>query len=140
MTDLRLMYHVDKNGRKWLAGVLGSGEKLVIPDDVYGIVGAAFMMTPQLKEIYIPLSVQEVMGDTFGCFGSSATIYCEADSKPDGWADSEIHLNKDESAMERIHEYWLGNAKFTFDANGILSYLPYQYRDAAPKVVWGHKK
>lgn len=139
MTDLKLYYHVDKSGRKWLSSVLGNGEKLVIPDDVYGIVGGAFMMTVQLTEVYIPASVKEIMGDTFGRFDSRLTIYCEAQEKPEGWADSEIHLNRDESAMERIHNYWLGNAKFTFDANGILSYLPYQYRDGAPKVIWGHK-
>ena len=140
MADLRLIYHADTQGRKWLASVMGSGTKLEIPEGVYGIVGAALMMTPQLTEICIPVSVKEVMGDTFGGFDSRLTIYCEASEKPEGWADSEIRLNKDETAMERIHNYWLGSAKFTFDANGVLSYLPLKYRDGRPKVVWGYKK
>ena len=140
MAELNLLYHVDTRGRKWLASVMGGGTQLEIPADVYGIVGGAFMMAPQLSEIYIPDSVQEIMGDTFGRYDSRLTIYCEAKEKPDGWQDSEIHLNKEESGMERIHNYWLGNAKFTFDASGILSYLPLQYRDGRPKVVWGYKK
>lgn len=139
MTDLKLYYHVDKTGRKWLASVMGTGTKLEIPGDVYGIVGGVFMMTPQLTEIYIPQSVKEIMGDTFGRFDSRLTIYCEAAEKPDGWTDEEIVLNPDESVMERVHNYWLGNAKFTLNAEGILSYLPLQYRDGRPKVVWGHK-
>ncbi len=140
MADLRLVYHADTQGRKWLAAAMGSGTKLEIPEDVYGIVGAAFMMTPQLAEVYIPLSVKEIMGDTFGGFDSRLTIYCRAEEKPRGWQDSEIHLNREESGMERIHNYWLGSAKFTFDAGGILTYLPLKYRDGRPKVVWGYKK
>ena len=140
MRELKLMYHVDTQGRKWLSSVLGSGKTLEIPQGVYGIVGGAFMMVPRLEKVYIPESVQEIMGNTFGSFDSRLTIYCEAGAKPDGWQDSEIHLNKEESGMERIHDYWLGNAKFTFDANGILTYLPLQYRDGRPKVVWGYKK
>ena len=139
MTDLKLHYHVDTQGRKWLVTVMGTGTTLKIPEDVYGIAGGAFMMAGQLTEIYIPESVKEIMGDVFGCYDSRLTIYCGARSKPDGWADSEIVLNGDEQGMERMHNYWLGNAKFTFDANGILSYLPLQYRDGRPKVVWGHK-
>lgn len=139
MADLKLMYHVDTQGRKWLSSVLGRGTELKIPDDVYGIVGAAFMMTPQLTEVYIPVSVKEIMGDTFGGFDTRLTIYCEAEEKPYGWEDGEICLNRDETDMERIHNYWLGNAKFTFDATGVLTYLPIRYRDGAPKVVWGHK-
>jgi len=98
-----------------------------------------FMMTPQLTEVYIPRSVKEIMGDTFGRFDSRLTIYCEAAEKPEGWTDEEIVLNPDESVMERMHNYWLGSAKFTLNAEGILSYLPLQYRDGRPKVVWGHK-
>ena len=90
--------------------------------------------------IKIPDNVQEIMGDVFGCFDTRLTIYCAAAGKPDGWADNEIVLNSDEAGMERMHNYWLGNAKFTFDANGILSYLPLQYRDGRPKVVWGYKE
>lgn len=139
MTDLKLRYHIDTQGRKWLVSVMGSGTKLELPADVYGIAGGAFMMANQLTEIYIPENIQEIVGDVFGCFDSRLTIFCAATEKPAGWADSEIVLNGDESGMERIHNYWLGSAKFTFDANGILSYLPLSYRDGAPKVVWGHK-
>lgn len=139
MTDINLHYHVDTQGRKWLVSAMGNGTTLEIPENVYGIAGGAFMMATRLTEIHIPENVQEIMGDVFGCFDSRLTIYCSASEKPAGWADSEIVLNSDDSGMERIHNYWLGSAKFTFDANGILSYLPLSYRDGAPKVVWGHK-
>lgn len=139
MSDFNLNYHVDTSGRKWLVAVFGNGTKLEIPENVYGIVGGAFMMTGQLTEIYIPENVAEIMGNVFGCFDARLTIYCAADKKPDGWADGEIVLNGDENGMERIHDYWLGNAKFTFDAGGVLSYLPLQYRDGRPKVIWGYK-
>lgn len=139
MADLNLNYHVDTLGRKWLVAVFGNGTKLEIPENVYGIAGGAFMMAGGLAEIYIPENVKEIMGDVFGRFDTRLTIYCAADEKPEGWADSEIVLNGDENGMERIHNYWLGNAKFTFDASGVLSYLPLQYRDGRPKVVWGYK-
>jgi len=139
MTDINLHYHVDTRGRKWLVSAMGSGTKLEIPQDVYGIAGGAFIMANRLTEIYIPENVQEIMGDVFGCFDSQLTIYCAVCEKPAGWADSETVLNSDESGMERIHNYWLGSAKFTFDTNGILSYLPLSYRDGAPKVIWGRK-
>jgi len=139
MTDINLHYHVDTRGRKWLVSAMGSGTKLEIPQDVYGIAGGAFIMANRLTEIYIPENVQEIMGDVFGCFDSQLTIYCAVCEKPSGWADSETVLNSDESGMERIHNYWLGSAKFTFDTNGILSYLPLSYRDGAPKVIWGRK-
>ena len=140
MTDLNLVYHLDTQGRKWLVSAMGTATQLDIPADVYGITGGAFMMANRLTEVYIPENVQEIMGDVFGTFDSRLTIYCQAQQKPDGWADDEIVLNSDERGMERIHSYWLGSAKFTFDANGILSYLPLTYRDGRPKVVWGHKK
>ncbi|MBQ6851237.1 MAG: hypothetical protein IJN77_09390 [Oscillospiraceae bacterium] len=139
MTDINLHYHVDTQGRKWLVSAMGSGTKLEIPQDVYGIAGGAFIMANRLTEIYIPENVQEIMGDVFGCFDSQLTIYCAVCEKPSGWADSETVLNSDESGMERIHNYWLGSAKFTFDTNGILSYLPLSYRNGAPKVIWGRK-
>lgn len=140
MAELNMHYHRDTQGRNWLVSVMGSGSRLEIPDTVYGIAGSAFMMAGQLTEIVIPLSVKEIVGDVFGRFDDRLTVYCAADSKPEGWADSEMSLNKDESGMEMMHNYWLGSAKFTFDANGILSYLPLQYRNARPKVVWGYKE
>lgn len=140
MTDLKLHYHRDTQGRNWLVSVMGNGERLEIPENVYGIAGGTFMMAGQITEIYIPLSVKEIVGDVFGPFDDRLTIYCSASEKPAGWADEEVPLNKDEGNMEMMHNYWLGSAKFTFDANGILSYLPYQYRNARPKVVWGYTK
>ena len=140
MTDFNLVYHKDTQCRKWLVSAMGAGTQLDIPADVYGIAGGAFMMANRLTEVYIPQTVAEIMGDVFGPFDSRLTIYCQAEQKPDGWEDSEIVLNSDETGMERIHSYWLGSAKFTFDANGILSYLPLTYRDGRPKVVWGYKK
>ena len=140
MANLNLQYHRDTQGRKWLVAVMGNGTSLEIPDDVYGIAGGAFMMAGSLKEVYIPESVKEIMGDVFGRFDSTLSIYCQASEKPAGWTDDDIVLNGDENGMERMHNYWLGSAKFTFNADGILSYLPLTYRDGAPKVVWNYKK
>ncbi len=119
--------------------VMSAPEKLCIPRDIYGIATGAFSMAKNIREIYIPISVVEIGADVFGVFDDTTEIYCRADEKPQGWADSETQLNTDETGCEMLHNYWLGSAKFTFDSNGILTYLPLTYRKAAPKVVWGYK-
>ena len=52
MTNLNLQFHRDTQGRKWLVMVMGSGTKLEIPDDVYGIAGGAFISTTLKRGYY----------------------------------------------------------------------------------------
>lgn len=62
-------------------------ESVVIPDSVVSIDGWTFYDCDALKNIFIPSSVVEMGYAVFEC-SNSVTIYCEADSKPEGWSDS----------------------------------------------------
>ena len=58
--------------------------KIVIPDSITSIGDCAFRGCYSLTEIVIPDSVASIGDYAFsGC--SSLTIYCETESKPDGW-------------------------------------------------------
>ncbi len=137
-------YYTDKEGRRWLVSAYGSGDELCIENGVYGISATAFMMRPAVKRVYIPDTVMEIGEGTFAAYDGSLTIYCAADKKPAGWADTETMLDKfsDEATTYHkvLHGYWLGNAEFVHDEEeNIVTYIPFQSRESRPKVVWGHK-
>ncbi len=60
---------------------------VVIPSSVTKIEGYAFDNCWGLKSVIIPSSVTKIEGYAFqGC--TALTVYCEAESKPSGWAES----------------------------------------------------
>ena len=137
-------YYTDKENRRWLVSVTGTGDEMVIEDGVYGISVTAFLMRLPIKQLYIPRSVMEIGEGTFAAYDGNLTIYCARDKKPAGWADAETVLDKfsDEATTYHkvLHGYWLGNAEFVHDEEeNLVSYLPFQARTSRPKVVWGHK-
>ena len=68
-------------------GAFGSCKNLTsvtVPGSVTDIGSSAFSSCDSLKSITLPNSVTHVAGNAFYSF-SDLIIYCEAESKPDGW-------------------------------------------------------
>ena len=61
-------------------------EELVIPNSIKYIANNAFSWNTKLKKVYIPKSVTNIDWHAFNECGNIA-IYCEAESKPEGWDD-----------------------------------------------------
>ena len=59
---------------------------LTIPDSVTEIGCDAFYNCSSMKSIFIPDSVYKISYPVF-CACNSLTIYCEIESKPDGWSE-----------------------------------------------------
>jgi hypothetical protein len=63
-----------------------SSKTIIIPDNIKQIETCAFQNCADLIAVYIPKSVYAIHEDAFlHCEG--ATIYCEAEKKPEGWDD-----------------------------------------------------
>lgn len=81
---------LSKNVRRISMNAFASCSRLkgiVIPNSVNYIGWNAFGSCVNLERIYIPNSVTQVNADAFkGC--TNLTIYCEAASKPNGWASN----------------------------------------------------
>lgn len=79
-------------------------ESVVISDSVVSIDGCTFYDCDALKNIFIPSSVVEMGYAVFEC-SNSVTIYCEADSKPEGWSDSWNNYMGDDSKLPVVWGY-----------------------------------
>ncbi len=68
-------------------------ETIVLPQNLTEIGTKAFYIT-DLKEIFIPKSVTYIGEAAFVTFTfNQLTVYCEVDSKPEGWHDDWAHDN-----------------------------------------------
>ncbi|MCI5669795.1 MAG: leucine-rich repeat domain-containing protein [Bacilli bacterium] len=68
----------------WIFHECSSLASVTIPDSVTSIESLAFSFCTSLTSINIPASVASIGEYAFQCC-ESLTIYCEAQSKPDGW-------------------------------------------------------
>ena len=88
----------------------GALTSVVIPDSVTSIGQFAFYGCSSLTEIVIPDSVTSMGSYAFyNC--NALTIYCEAESKPSGWADTWNYANRpvywySESEPTASGKYW----------------------------------
>lgn len=72
-------------------------ERIVIPDAYVFIGHGAFSSCLALEEIVIPASVETIESQAFS--NDNVKIYCEAESKPEGW-DDEWYLTIDPDTIE----------------------------------------
>lgn len=68
-------------------------EEIVFPDSLQKIDSTAFRRCSSLSEIHIPLSVERIGEHAFyGC--DNITVYCEAEKRPEGWAENWIESSQ----------------------------------------------
>ncbi|MGN0654213.1 MAG: leucine-rich repeat domain-containing protein [Oscillospiraceae bacterium] len=81
-------------------------EKVIIPDGVESIGRSAFDGCSSLESIVIPKSVTE-MGETVFNHTDNITVYCEAESKPEGWDDEwdTLYLEGDNDKVNVVWGY-----------------------------------
>ena len=70
-------------GETKLTAYIGEGGDVVIPETVTSIGTDAFYKCSNITTITIPITVDSIGAYAF--YGCTATIYCEASSKPYGW-------------------------------------------------------
>lgn len=76
------------NNLKEIDGLSGTGmETIIIPNTVEMIESRAFSGSRNLTKVYIPSSLTKIEADVFNDCNNNLVIYCEAESKPEGWDD-----------------------------------------------------
>lgn len=67
---------------------IGSGfTKLELPNNLKEIGVCCIWDCPNVEEVYIPKSVTTVAFGGVGACPNLKKVYCEAESKPDGWSN-----------------------------------------------------
>ena len=98
-----------------LTAYIGDEENVVIPDAVTRIGSEAFIYCRNIKTVTIPITVTEI--GVFAFNACTATIYCEASSRPFGWdswwnSDCPVvwtdHTPVTESAANAVNIYAYG--------------------------------
>ena len=96
-------------------------EKITIPDSITSIGALAFSHCTSLKTIVIPDTVTSIGDSAFvGC--DSLTIFCEAESAPEGFADNwsckyTDYGNPDSSTWRYLTVYWAGEWEYDWRGN-----------------------
>ena len=65
-------------------------KQMKLPSNLEYIGGYAFWYCENLESVVIPKSVSEIKSLVFGGCQNLKTVYCEAESMPEGWADDWI--------------------------------------------------
>ena len=77
------------NNLKEIDDLSGTGmETIIIPNTVEMIGSRAFLGSSNLTKVYIPSSVTKIGTGAFRDCNNNLVIYCEAESKPEGWDDN----------------------------------------------------
>lgn len=87
---------------------------VVIPDSVTTIESFAFAYT-NIEKVYIPNSVTTVGQGAF-TMSSEVTVYCEAESRPEGW--NERWCDGQSIVWNAVYDIWEINDKFNSLGNG----------------------
>ena len=99
-------------------------KEVTIPDTITSIGGQAFAFCENLKTLVIPDSVTLIGPNAFlGC--NSLVIYCEAESKPEGWDETwnyriiESDENKIITDLKYVTVYWGGEWEYDWLGNPV---------------------
>ena len=128
-------FYTDDQGRNWVKYIEGEGDTIRIPNGVYGLSKDTLLLSPQVDKVLIPACVQEIEKDVFARYADNLTIYCEAESEPEGWYREEFEKylpdNTDPNYFKKEVHCWLGRYQYTSEDTvtdrGAFS----------PHVVWG---
>ena len=79
--------------------------EIQIPSSVKSIGYKAFFDTNMLRKVWVPKSVVSMGVDVFVNWADDTAIYCEAESKPDGWSDSWVRADSRVGWGQKIGGY-----------------------------------
>lgn len=86
LTEITIPNSITKINANVLAGA-SSITSITIPSSVTSIGDYAFSNCSAMQRIFIPRNVTVIENYSFNMWMKSAVIYCEVDSKPNGWGD-----------------------------------------------------
>lgn len=86
LTEITIPNSITKINANVLAGA-SSITSITIPSSVTSIGSYAFSNCSAMQRIFIPRNVTVIENYSFNMWMKSAVIYCEVDSKPNGWGD-----------------------------------------------------
>lgn len=86
LTEITIPNSITKINANVLAGA-SSITSIAIPSSVTSIGEYAFSNCSAMQRIFIPRNVTVIENYSFNMWMKSAVIYCEVDSKPNGWGD-----------------------------------------------------
>lgn len=129
----------DDYRRVWLDKASGTGEVIIIPEDIYGISPDAFRFCDGVKKVWIPERTKVIGKDAFVAFDWNVTIYCAAAEKPDAWFHKEDGITAwgfgADMSYDVVVNSWQGSYVYTCDNDDRIISM---HNDRA-KVVWGSK-
>lgn len=140
LTEITIPNSITKINANVLAGA-SSITSITIPSSVTSIGDYAFSNCSAMQRIFIPRNVTVIENYSFNMWMKSAVIYCEVDSKPNGWGD---YWNKYEqftvtvvwgsSGTPLIESGW----EYIENSSGMITILAYRGSEkelATPKTL-----
>lgn len=140
LTEITIPNSITKINNYALCGA-SSITLITIPSSVTSIGSYAFSNCSSMQRIFIPRNVTVIENYSFNMWMKSAVIYCEVDSKPNGWGD---YWNKYEqftvtvvwgsSGTPLIESGW----EYIENSSGMITILAYRGSEkelATPKTL-----